>query len=109
MVDLRLRAGLRHHQIGARLARAAAAAPESGQRSSGSATVADSPTLRELRRQREQPRQAERQQIAALGRHQRMQFVEHHALERAEQIRRIGACASSSASCSGVVSRMSGG
>ena len=63
----------------------------------------------ELRRQREQPRQAERQKIAALGRDQRMQFVEHHALERAEQIRRVGAMASSSASCSGVVSRMSGG
>ena len=45
---------------------------------------------REPRRQREQPRQAERQQIAALRGDQRMQFVEHDALERAEQIRRIG-------------------
>ena len=38
------------------------------------------------RRSATQPRQAERQQIAALRRHQRMQFVEHHALQRAEQI-----------------------
>ena len=41
-------------------------------------------------RERVQPRQPQRQQIAALGRHQRMQLVEHHALERAEQKRRVG-------------------
>ena len=44
---------------------------------------------RELRRDGEQPREPERQQIAALRHHQRMQLVEDHALERAEQIRRI--------------------
>ena len=42
-----------------------------------------------LGRQLPQPRQAERQQIAALGGDQRMQFVEHDALQRAEQERRI--------------------
>ena len=44
----------------------------------------------EIRRKREQPRQPERQQIAAFGRDQGMQLVEHDALERAEQIGRIG-------------------
>ena len=34
---------------------------------------------------------AERQQVAALGGDQRMQLVEHDALEAAEQIRRVGA------------------
>ena len=42
-----------------------------------------------LRRDGEQPRQAEREQIAALRRDQRMQFIEDHALERAEQEWRI--------------------
>ena len=42
-----------------------------------------------LRRQLPQPRQPERQQIAALGRHQRMQFVEHDALELRKQKRRV--------------------
>ena len=41
-------------------------------------------------RQAEQPRQAEREQIAALGDDERMQFVEDHALERTEQIGRVG-------------------
>ena len=40
-------------------------------------------------RQPPQPRQAERQQIAALGGDERMQFVEHDALERGEQKRRV--------------------
>ena len=44
---------------------------------------------RKLRRDGEQPREPERQQIAALRHHQRMQLVEDHALERAEQERRI--------------------
>ena len=61
------------------------------QRSSGSATVADRPVMRETRRKPPQPRQAERQQIAALGGHQRVQLVEHDALEAAEQIGRVGA------------------
>ena len=40
-------------------------------------------------RQPPQPRQTQRQQIAALGGDQRMQLVEHDALQRAEQERRI--------------------
>ena len=48
------------------------------------------PDGRKPRRQPEQPRQPEREQIAALAGDQRMQFVEHDALERAEQIRRVG-------------------
>ncbi len=44
----------------------------------------------DLRSQPKQPRQIERQQIAAFRRDQRMQFVQHHALERAEQKRRVG-------------------
>ena len=42
-----------------------------------------------LGRQPPQPRQAERQQIAALGGDQRVQFVEHDALQRREQERRV--------------------
>ena len=45
---------------------------------------------RQLGRQRKQPREPEREQIAALRRHQRVQFVEHDAAQRAEQERRIG-------------------
>ena len=44
----------------------------------------------ELRREAKQPRQPERKQVAALRGDQRVQFVEDHALERAEQIRRVG-------------------
>ncbi len=44
----------------------------------------------ERRRQPKQPRQAERQQIAALGGRQGVQLVEHDAPEAAEQIRRVG-------------------
>ena len=44
---------------------------------------------RDMRRQAKQPRQIERQQIAALRRHQRVQFVEHDAAQRPEQIRRV--------------------
>ena len=44
----------------------------------------------ELRRDGEQAREAKREQIAALRHDERMQLVEDHALERAEQIRRIG-------------------
>ena len=60
-------------------------------RSSGSATVAERPTLARSGASCEQAREAERQQIAALRGDQRMQFVEHDAPERAEQIRRVGA------------------
>ena len=42
-----------------------------------------------LRRQPPQPRQPERQQIAALGGDQRVQLVEHDALQRREQKRRV--------------------
>ena len=44
----------------------------------------------EVGREREQPREAERQQIAALGGDQRVQLVEHDAPQRAEQIGRVG-------------------
>ena len=44
----------------------------------------------EIGRQLEQPRQAERKQIAAFRRHQCVQLIEHDPLERAEQVRRIG-------------------
>ena len=48
------------------------------------------PDAGEVRRQTKQPRQPERQQIAALRGDQRVQFVEDDALERAEQIRPVG-------------------
>ena len=60
------------------------------QRSSGSATVADRPMLVTCGARRNSRARSERQQIAALRRHQRMQFIEHDAAQRAEQIRRIG-------------------
>ena len=41
----------------------------------------------ELRRQRKQPCEAERQQVPAFRNHQRMQFIEDNAPERAEQVR----------------------
>ena len=44
----------------------------------------------EVGRQREQSREAKRQQIAALADDQRVQLVEHDAPERAEQERRVG-------------------
>ena len=44
----------------------------------------------EIRREAKQPRQAEREQIAAFRGHQRVQLIEDHALERTEQIRRVG-------------------
>ena len=46
----------------------------------------------DLWRDAPQPRQPERQQIAALRRHQRMQFIEHDALERGKQERRVVRC-----------------
>ena len=42
----------------------------------------------EIGRQRAQPREIERQEIAALGRGERVQLVDDHGLERAEQRRR---------------------
>ncbi len=41
-------------------------------------------------REAAQPRQPQRQQVAALRQRQRMQFVEHHAAQVAEQMRRVG-------------------
>ena len=83
------RAGFRQHQIGQRRAvrrlRHQIAAQivrlGDGRRQSDAG---------EIGRQREQPREAERQQVAALADDERMQFVEHDALERAEQVRRVG-------------------
>ena len=72
------------------------AAPVSGcgtskrRRSSGSRHRRRQADAGEVGREREQPREAERQQIAALRGDQRMQFVEHDAPERAEQVRRVG-------------------
>ena len=56
-----------------------------------------------------QPRQAERQQIAALRGDQRMQLVEDRHIADPRRSARRPSPASSSATCSGVVSRMSGG
>ena len=60
-------------------------------------------------RQLRQPRQAQRQQIAALGIVERVQFVQHHRLAGSRTIAALRGWASSSANCSGVVSRKSGG
>ena len=76
--------------------------------SSGSATVADRPIACSAGHIAAQPRKAERQQMAALGGDQRMQLVEHDIAQVLEEALRVGE-AISSASCSGVVSRMSGG
>ena len=89
MVTCGCGAGLRHDQIGARLR------PPRLRHQIAAKIVRLGHGRRqadggELRRQREQPRQAERQQIAALGGDERMQFVEHDAPERAEQIGRVG-------------------
>ena len=56
---------------------------------SGSATVADSPIARICGASRHSRARPERQQIAALGGDQRMQFVEHDALQRGKQKRRV--------------------
>ena len=107
--DDRLRAAFGDDEVGSAPARPAAAAPASGR---------DRPARRRSPRGRwcvsrgasaTQPREAEREQVAALGGDQRVQLVEDHAPQAAEQVRRASADASSSASCSGVVSRMSGG
>ena len=56
---------------------------------SGSATVADRPMPRISGASRHSRARPKRQQIAALGGDQRMQLVEHDALQRAEQERRV--------------------
>ena len=48
------------------------------------------PDAGEVRRQAKQPRQAEREQIATFRSHQGVQLIKDHALERAEQIGRVG-------------------
>jgi len=47
------------------------------------------PDRAQFRREPPQPRQPERQQVATLGGDQGMQLVEHDALERSEQERRV--------------------
>ena len=64
---VRRRAAFGHHQIGERRAVARDCGTRKRRRSSGSATVADRPTLVSVGREREQPREPERQQIAALA------------------------------------------
>ena len=44
-----------------------------------------------LRRKRAQPGEVKRQQVAALGGDQRMQLVQHNALQRREKMRRVSA------------------
>ncbi len=87
--DARLRAAFGEDQIGQRFAarrlRHQIAAEIIGAGDRGRQADGD-----ELRRQREQAREIERQQIAAFGGDERMQFVEHDALERTEQIGRVG-------------------
>ncbi len=84
-----LRASLRNDQIGERRTtrrlRHQIAAQIIGRGDSGGQSHG-----REFRRQHKQPGEIERQQIAALGCHQRMQFVEHDAAQRAKEIRRVG-------------------
>ena len=53
--------------------------------SSGSATVADRPIILQFRHEAAQARQAKRQQMAALRRDQRMQFVEHDEAQIGEE------------------------
>ena len=87
--DARLRAGLRDHQIGLGLA-ASQLRHEKAREIVGLGNGRRQADGDEVGRERKQPRQTERQQIAALGHRQRMQFVEHDAPKRAEQIGRIG-------------------
>ena len=109
-VDLGLRpAAATTRSASARRARAPAAARDRRAARDGRATVADRPMAIALRRERPQPRQTERQQIAALGGDERMQLVEDDRSEDRANSRAASACDSSSAICSGVVSRMSGG
>ena len=87
--DLRRGAAVGHHEIGKRLSvlglRHQEAAQIVGLRHRRREADAG-----EVGRQREQPRQAEREEIAALGGDQRMQLVEHDPPQRAEQIGRVG-------------------
>ena len=64
---------------------------------------------RELRRERVEPREAEAQEVAALRGDEGVQFVEHHPRAAPRRAPAPPRWARSSASCSGVVSRMSGG
>ena len=86
------------------------ACPTSQPRSaSGSATVAERPIVFRFGASVAQPREAERQEVAALVGDERVQLVEDHRVEVGEEARRRRCAERSSATCSGVVSRMSGG
>ena len=87
--DMRRGAALRDHEIGNAFARL----PLRHQIAAQIVRIGDGRGKADglqTRCEPKQPRQTERQQIAALGSHQRVQFVEHDALQRAEQIRRVG-------------------
>src|SRR3954463_9157692 len=43
----------------------------------------------QVRRKRKEPREPKRKQVSALGNYQGMQFVEHHASERAKEEGRV--------------------
>ena len=82
--------GLRHHQIGAGLT-AQRLRNQEATKLIGFGDSRGQPDGRELRCQHKQAGQAKRQQVAALGCDQRMQFIEDNPPERAEQVRCIGA------------------
>ena len=86
---LRLRAGLRDDEVGLRRALQRLRHQKTAQLI-GFGDCGGKTDRRNRRRQLKQPRHAERQQIAALRCHQRMQFVEHDAAQRAEHVGRIG-------------------
>ena len=87
--DLRRRAGFGHDEIGARLSARRLRHQEAAE-IVGLGHGRREPDRGELRRQREQPRETKREQVAAFGGGERVQFIEHHALERGEQIWRVG-------------------
>ena len=87
----RLRSGLRRHQIGMRLATRRLRHQKTAQLFRLGDRRGES-DRGEAWRQHKEARKAERQQVTALRCDKRMQFVEDDTLERAEHVRRIGAC-----------------
>ena len=91
----RLRRAARHHDIGSLFALTACGRGRTKLRHQKARQLlrlghrGRQPDHAQLRRQPPQPRQPERQQIAALGGHQRVQLVQHHAAQCAEQMRRV--------------------
>ena len=79
------RAGLAHHDLDRRLAELQKLGQ--GRRVGDRRRKPDEP---HLRRQGGQPRQAERQMVAALGRGEGMQLVDDHAAQVREEPRRVG-------------------